>query len=209
MRILFVLLTLFCLGAQVTAARPLDLTLTAGFNGVMSNDALLKNNKGAELGAIASLPLTFWREDANLVTLRAQYTSYANGIETPSPANAATLVKLTNAGHAQLRADFRQIFALWGIEFSAGLGIQVPLTTSLLAPRGELTFTEAKSTYAAAAPEIQKIDSAYAGYVRLGIDQRVLADSVLLGIALEINFVESIKTEQRAVLNFYAGAKIF
>lgn len=195
--------------AQVTKRRELEFAVTAGFGSVLASNDLLKNNKGAEIGLIATLPLTLWKEDANLVTLRGQYTDYANGIETPSPLDPATNVKLTNAGHSQLRMDFRQIFTYWDIQWSVGLGMQLPVTSSILTPRGEFTFADAKSNYPAASDSIAKIDRSFAGYLRLGIDQKILSNALIIGIALELTFAESPKTEQRALLNIYAGARIW
>lgn len=202
------LLLLLCCRA-LAANQPFEVALTAGFNGVLSNVDLLKDNKGAEIGVISTLPLKIWREDANLLTVRGQYTSYTNGIDTPSPLLAAETVKLTNAGHSQIRTDFRQIFVYWDIHWSVGVGLQIPITSNLLAPRGQLTFDEARTIYAAAATAIEKIDRSYAGYLRIGVDQKLLSNMIIIGAAFELNFVETPRTEQRLVFNFYAGAKIF
>lgn len=189
--------------------RELEFAVTAGLGGVMSNNELLKNNKGAEIGLITTLPVTLWKEDANLVTLRGQYTSYANGIETPSPLDPTTNVKLTNAGHSQLRMDFRQVFTYWDIQWSVGLGMQIPITSNILTPRGEFTFADAKSNYATAADSISKFDRSFAGYLRLGIDQKILSNTLIIGVALELTFAEAPKTDQRAFFNLYAGARIW
>lgn len=195
--------------ATALKKRELEFAVTAGFGSVMTNNELLKNNKGAEIGLITTLPVTLWKEDANLVTLRGQFTHYANGIETPSPVDPATNVKLTNAGHSQLRLDFRQVFIYWDIQWSVGLGLQIPVTSRILTPRGEFTFAETKGYYPAAADSIAKFDRSFAGYLRLGIDQKIFSNTLILGAAIELTFAEAPRTDQRAFLNLYAGARIW
>lgn len=193
--------------AETIPTRTWQIGVTAGFNSIASGDELVKKNSGAEIGLQTTLPYTLWKEDANLFTLRGQFTSFSNGIDATAANGDA--VKLVNASHSQARLDFRQIFIHWGIHWSAGLGVQIPITTNILTPRGEFRFADARSYYPDSTAELAKIDKSFAGYVRLGIDQKFLADALLLGVALEIGLVESPKTQQRAVLNFYAGARIW
>lgn len=187
--------------------RALQIGVTAGFNSLVSGDALVKKNQGAELGIVANLPLSLWKEDANLVTLRGQFTNFSTGIDTPG-ANGDT-VKLVNASHSQLRADFRQVFTYWSVGWSIGLGVQIPLTTNILTPRGEFNFSDAKNYYPGADTELTKIDRSFMGYLRLGIDQKFFSDALLVGGGLEIGFAETPKTSQRLALNFYAGARVW
>ena len=193
--------------AETIPARTWQIGVTAGFNSIASGDELVKKNSGAEIGLQTTLPYTLWKEDANLITLRGQFTSFSNGIDATAANGDA--IKLVNASHSQARLDFRQIFIHWGIHWSAGLGVQIPITSNILTPRGEFSFADARSYYPDSTAELAKIDKSFAGYVRLGIDQKLLADALLLGVALEIGLVESPKTQQRAVLNFYAGARIW
>lgn|GEM_PF-3371121 len=193
--------------AETIAPRSWQIGMTAGFNSTVSGDALVKKNSGAEIGLQTTLPYTLWKEDANLVTLRGQFTSFSNGIDATAANGDA--IKLVNASHSQVRLDCRQIFIYWGIHWSAGLGVQIPVTSNILTPRGEYTFAEARGNYPDSTAELSKIDKSFAGYVRLGIDQKLLADALLLGVALEIGVIESPKTQQRAVLNFYAGARLW
>lgn len=188
-------------------ARGLHFAVTAGFNMIASRDNLIKKNEGAEIGLITTLPLTLWKEDANLVTVRGQFTNFSNGVD--ATAENGDAIKLSNASHSQVRVDFRQIFVYWGIHWSAGLGVQIPVTTNILTPRGEYNFTDAKGYYPDAEGQLSKIDKSYAGYLRLGVDQKLLSDTLLLGLALEINLIESPKTQQRFVVNFYAGARVW
>lgn len=194
-------------GAPGNNPREWQFAITAGFNSVLSGDTLIKKNEGAEIGLFSTLPVSLWKEDANLVSIRGQFTNFTNGVDALG-VNGDT-VKLTNASHSQLRLDARQIYAYWGIHWSVGLGVQIPLTTNILTPRGEFTFNEARGYYPDSEERLAKIDRSFAGYVRLGIDQKILADALLLGGALEINVFESPKTGQRFILNFYAGARIW
>lgn len=187
--------------------RILQIGVTAGLNSLVSGDALVKKNQGAELGIVATLPFSFWKEDANLVTLRGQFTNFSTGIDTVGT-NGDT-VKLVNASHSQLRADFRQIFTYWSISWSVGLGLQIPLTTNILTPRGEFSFADAKNYYPGAEAELAKIDRSFMGYLRLGIDQKFFSDALLVGGGFEIGFGETPKTSQCLALNFYAGARVW
>jgi hypothetical protein len=188
-------------------ARTLQIDITGGFNSILSNDELVKKNQGAEIGLLATLPFALWKEDANLVAVRGQFTSFSNSIA--AVGDNGNDVKLANASHAQIRFDFRQIFIYWGVHWSAGLGFQVPITTNILTPRGELSFADAKNYYSDGEAQIAKIDRSFAGYLRLGIDQKLLSDVLILGAAFEIALAESPKTNQRFILNFYAGARIW
>lgn len=196
----------FSLGAEGDN-RPLQIGVTAGFNSLVSGDALVKKNQGAELGIVTSLPVSLWREEANLITVRGQFTNFSTGIDTAG-ANGDT-VKLVNASHSQLRADCRQVFTYWSVGWSVGLGIQIPLTTNILTPRGEFNFSDAKNYYPGADAELAKIDRSFMGYLRLGIDQKLFSDALLVGGGLEIGFAETPKTSQRFALNFYAGARVW
>ena len=192
------------------APLPWQFAITTGFNSVAAGkDSLLSDNRGAELGLVARVPWRFLEERENLITLRAQTIAFSNAIETASPAVAGETVKLTNATHSQLRLDARQIYEYWGIHWSAGLGVMLPVTSSITTPRGEYTFAEAGERYSAAQGDLRKIDKSYAVYLRLGIDQRLLDDALLLGFGLDIQALEFPRTEQRVALNFYAGVRVW
>jgi hypothetical protein len=189
--------------------RRLQFALTAGLNALATNNALLKKNEGAEIGVITTLPVKIWRENANLVTLRGQFTNYSNGIELNSTNAAGEKNKLVNAGHSQLRMDFRQVFTLWNVSWSAGLGFQIPLSTRVMSPRGEFSFADARGYYPEAGAGLSSMDRSYAFYLRLGIDQKLFDDNLLLGLGFEINLAEAPRTDQRAFLNLYAGARLW
>lgn len=189
---------------------PWQLAITTGFTSVAADkDSLLADNRGAELGLVATVPWRFLNEKANLIALRAQTIAFPNAIETASPAVAGETVKLTNASHSQLRLDARQIYEYWGIHWAVGLGVMVPVTSSITTPRGEYTFAEAGAIYTAAQGDLRKIDRSYAVYLRLGIDQKLLDDALLLGVGLDIQALEFPRTEQRVALNFYAGVRVW
>lgn len=208
----FLLLFSLALSAQPNTETllPWQLAVTTGFASVAAGkDSLLADNRGAELGLVATLPWRFMNERASLVTLRAQTIAFPTAIETPSPAVAGETVKLTNASHSQLRLDARQIYELWGIHWALGLGVMVPVTSSITTPRGEYTFAEAGAIYTAAQGDLRKIDKSYAVYLRFGIDQKMLDDALLLGLGIDIHALEFPRTEQRVALNFYAGVRVW
>ncbi len=192
------------------ASLPWQFAVTTGFISVAADkESLLSDNRGAELGLIARMPWRFLEERENLIALRAQTIAFPNAIETASPAVAGETVKLTNASHSQLRLDARQIYEHWGVHWSVGLGFMVPVTSSITTPRGEYTFAEAGEKYTAAQGDVRKIDTSYAVYLRLGIDQKLLDDALLLGFGLDIQALEFPRTEQRVALNFYAGVRVW
>lgn len=193
----------------VTNKREFQVAVAAGFNNILSSDNFLKPNSGAEIGLLLTLPLQIWREDASIVAVRGQFTSFSNGIDSLATDGTGNTLKLVNASHAQLRTDFRQIFRHWGVDWSIGLGVQIPITSRILTPRGELNFSDARTYYADSASSLDKIASTYAGYLRLGIDQKLLGDALCVGVAFEINFVESPQSLQRTAINLYAGARIW
>lgn len=198
---------LFATDVFIEKPRQWQIGVTAGLNSIGSEDPVLKNNRGAEFGIIATLPYTLWKEDASIVVLRGQFTGFPQGIQ--SQDDSGNEVLLINASHAQARFDFRQVFVYWGIHWSVGLGLQIPITSRILTPRGEFNFRHASAFYKSADSALKKIDSATAGYIRLGVDQKFLDDTLLLGLGLEISFAESPKTEQKTVINFYAGARVW
>ncbi len=186
-----------------------QIDITAGINRIASGNALVKKNEGAEIGIIAKLPWRFWLEERNLIAVRGQLTNYSNGIALPTTNAVGQQNKLVNAAHSQLRIDWRQVFPLWGIHWSAGLGVQIPIVSGILTPRGEYSFNEAKSFYPEAAADIGRIDRSAGIFLRLGVDQKLLDDALVLGAALEVMTIESPRTEQRFVLSLYAGARIW
>ena len=188
--------------------RNFQIAVAAGFNRILSNDEFVKQNAGAEFAVISTLPLTLWREDANLFAVRAQYTAFRGDIELPKD-TAGNADKLFYPSHSQIKADFRQIFRHWNIDWSLGLGFQLPVYDRTLTPLGTFTFKEASELYPEARDTLAKIDRSYAIFLRLGIDQKFLEDALIAGLAIEINAVEFPKTQQRASLNFYVGARVW
>lgn len=200
----FALLVTLPLMAEETAApRVFQLAVAAGFNRILSGDAFVKQNAGAEFGVITTMPFRIWREDANLVTLRAQYTRYTDDIELPNSA------KIFYPSHSQVKADLRQIFRYWSVDWSLGLGFQVPVYNRTLTPLGTFNFDDTVSRYPDARETLAKIDRSYALYLRAGIDQKFLDDALIAGLAIEFNAIEIPKTQQRATLNFYIGARVW
>ncbi len=182
--------------------------VVAGFNRIISRDAVVRDNTGAEIGAIASLPFHLWREDQNLVTFRAQYTRFSNEIS-PDGNSGSEPVRLFYPSHSQLKFDYRQIFSLWAIDFSFGFGYQLPVYNGVLTPLGRLTFAEATAIYPQAREILDKIGPSHAIYARFGIDQKFLDDALIAGIGFEVNAWENPKTLQRFSFNFYAGARVW
>lgn len=183
--------------------------IIVGISRIAGSKALVKNNEGAEIGIVTRLPWRLWVEERNLIAVRAQLTGYSSGIELPTANAAGEPNKLVNASHSQVRIDWRQIFPLWGIHWSAGLGVQIPVVSGILTPRGEYSFSEAKSLYPEAAADLGRIDRSTGIFVRLGVDQKLLDDALVLGAALEIMTIEVPRTEQRFALSLYAGARIW
>ncbi|MFZ5630524.1 MAG: hypothetical protein ACOY5B_15435 [Spirochaetota bacterium] len=182
----------------------------AGFNSVAAaKDSLLADNRGAELGLYVTTPWRLWNEHYTALSLRAQAVAYPNAIVTPSPAVAGENVKLTNAVHSQLRADIRQIYELWDIHWTLGLGFLLPVSSSISTPRGEFTYTEARTVYPESAGNLRKIDRSYAVFLRVGIDQKLMNDMLLLGLGLDISALEFPRTEQLVSFNFYAGVRVW
>lgn len=183
--------------------------ITAGISRIASGNPLIKQNEGADIGVITQLPWRFWLEERNLVSVRAQLTNYSNGIELQTTNSVGEQNKLVNAAHSQLRIDWRQIFPLWGIHWSAGIGMQIPIVSSIITPRGEFSFSEAKSLYPEVAADIGRIDRSTGIFVRLGVDQRLLDEALTLGVAFEVMTIEVPRTEQRLAFSLYAGARIW
>ena len=183
--------------------------VTAGMTRISSSNALLKKNEGAEIGIITKLPWRLWFEERNLVAIRGQVTNYSNGIDLPTTNAVGQQNRLVNAAHSQVRIDWRQVFPLWGIDWSAGLGVQIPVVSSIMTPRGEYSFSEARALYPEVAAEIGRIDRSTGVFLRLGIDQKLLDDALVLGAAVEIMTIESPRTEQRFALSAYVGARIW
>lgn len=182
----------------------------AGFNSVAAGkDALLSENRGAELGLYLTTPWRLWCEHSTALALRAQSVAYPNAIETPSPTVASETVKLTNASHSQLRAEMRQTYALWDIPWTIGLGLMLPVSSSISTPRGELSYSEARATYTEASDQLRKIDQSYAVFLRFGIDQKLLDDALLLGLGFDFSALEFPRTEQRLGFNLYAGIRVW
>ncbi len=188
--------------------RRFQVAVAAGFNRILSNDDFVKQNAGAEFAILSTLPLKLWREDANLVTLRAQYTRYTDDIVLPAN-NGNNQGKLFYPSHSQIKADFRQIFRHWGIDWSFGLGFQIPVYNRTLTPLGTFTFDEASELYPEARDTLAKIDRSYALYLRAGIDQKFLDDALIAGLGFELNAIEIPKTQQRLTVNFYIGARVW
>lgn len=181
-----------------------------GFNSVAAGkDSLLADNRGAELGLYVTTPWRLWQEHYTALSLRAQAVAYPNAIETPSPTAAGETVKLTNAVHSQLRADVRQIYELWGIHWTLGLGMMLPISNSISSPRGELAYADARTIYPDAAANLRRIDRSYALFLRLGIDQKFLNDMLLLGLGLDVSAMEFPRTDQLMTINFYAGVRVW
>jgi hypothetical protein len=185
-------------------SKSLQFAIAGGLNFNLTTDPFVRKSEGAEVGAIAILPWHVWREDLALVTMRAQYTNYSTEIPL-SGGNSS----LKNAAHAQLRADYRQGFEHWGLNWTVGLGIMFPLHSAMLTPKGEFSFSEAEAYYPEAAGSISKINSSSAVYLRLGIDQQVLSDILIIGGGVELTALEWPKTTQRAYVNFYAGVRVW
>lgn len=214
-----VLFGLLCVTGSLAADEPAhaneahrnvwQVDIVAGISRIASGNPLIKQNEGAEIGVITQLPWRFWLEERNLVSVRAQLTNYSNGIELPTTNAVGQQNKLVNAAHSQLRIDWRQIFPLWGIHWSAGIGMQIPIVASIITPRGEYSFNEAKSFYPEVAADIGRIDRSTGFFLRLGIDQKLLDDALVLGAGLEIMTIEAPRTEQRFAINLYAGARIW
>ncbi len=184
--------------------------MTAGFNSVAAaKQSLLADNRGSELGFIVTTPWRLWHGSYSAFGVRAQAVAYPNAIDTPSPTVAGESVKLTNAVHSQVRADFRQIYEIWGIHWSLGLGLMLPVTNSISTPRGEFSYADARSAYPQAADSLRKIDRSYAVFVRLGIDQKLLDDYLLVGLGLDISALEFPRTQQLVSINLYAGVRVW
>jgi hypothetical protein len=181
-----------------------------GFNSVAAGkDSLLQDNRGAELGLYVTTPWRLWQEHYMAFSLRAQAVAYPNAIETPSPTIAGETVRLTNAVHCQARADFRQIYELWDIHWTLGLGLMLPISNSISSPRGELTYADARSVYPEAAASLRRIDRSYALFLRIGLDQKLMNDMLLLGLGFDINAAEFPRTDQLVTVNFYAGVRVW
>lgn len=200
-------------GAHQLSAHPQgewQAAVIAGFNSVAAGkDSLLTDNRGAELGLYITTPWRLWQEHYTALSLRAQAVAYPNAIETPSPTVAGETVKLTNAVHSQLRADLRQIHELWGIHWTLGLGLLLPISSSISSPRGEMAYADAGSAYPEAAASLRRIDRSYAVFLRLGVDQKLLGDMLLLGPGFDISALEFPRTDQLVTINFYAGVRIW
>lgn len=193
----------------IAQPRSWEIGVTAGLNSVVSNNALLKKNEGAEIGLQVTLPWHLWKEERNLLSLRGQLTNYSNGIELPTANALGQQTKLVNASHSQVRLDWRQVFLLWDIDWTFGFGVQIPVTSSVLTPRGEYSFAEAKNYYPDAVADLGRIDRSTGVFLRFGIDQKFFDDALLLGAGFEVMVIESPRTEQRFALNLYAGAKVW
>lgn len=201
-------LLLFSVASLRAEVKPFQLGVAAGFNRLISQDVLARENSGAEIGILTYLPFQIFNESANLVTVRAQYTRYNNDLIFANASGDDT-VRLFFPSHSQLKFDFRQIFQYWGIGFSLGLGLQLPVSTSVLTPLGRFTFREAATLYPQSKELLAKIETSHAVYVRVGIDQKFLDDALLAGIGIDVNILETPKTLQRYTLNVYAGARIW
>ena len=197
------LTTLPAIAEEIAAPRVFQLAVAAGFNRILSGDDFVKQNAGAEFGIIATMPFKIWREDANLITLRAQYTRYTDDLVLPNSA------KIFYPSHSQVKADLRQIFRQWSIDWSFGLGFQIPVYNRALTPLGTFNFDDTVNLYPDARQTLAKIDRSYALYLRAGIDQKFFDDALIAGLGLEFNLIEIPKTQQRATLNFYIGARLW
>ncbi|MBL8035653.1 MAG: hypothetical protein JNJ69_18260 [Leptospiraceae bacterium] len=215
MRRAALLSTFFCgisltsIGAEEIPERRWQIAVAAGLNSIVTNNTLLKNNEGAEVGLLTSLPYQLWKEDAAFISVRGQLTNYSNGITLSSTNAIGNPDKLVNAAHSQLRIDYRHIYIYWGIHWSIGLGVQLPVTSRILTPRGEFSFAETKNWYPEAQADIARIDRSTGVYLRLGIDQKLLDEALIAGIAFELMAIEAPRTDQRFALNAYIGARLW
>ena len=187
-----------------------QVAVMTGFNSVAAGkESLLADNRGTELGLYVTTPWQLWSAHYTALSLRAQAVTYPNAIETPSPAVAGETVKLTNAVHSQLRADIRQIYEIWDIHWTLGLGLMLPVTNSISTPRGEFSFADARTEYPQATDSLRKIDRSYAVFLRVGIDQKILNDMLLLGLGFDISALEFPRTAQLVSFNLYAGVSVW
>ena len=195
-------------GFAIENPRTFQVALAGGFNRILSGDDFVKQNAGAEFSVLSTLPWQIWREDFNLVVIRAQFTRFTDEIVLPTNAagNSPTLFYPT---HSQIKADLRQIFHVWQIGWSLGLGFQIPIYNGVLTPLGRFTFADAKDNYPDASTALDKIKPASAIFLHAGIDQKFLDDALIAGIGLDINFASFPANSERVAFNIYAGARLW
>lgn len=195
------------LGAET--GRTFQVALAGGFNRIFSGDDFVKQNTGAEFSVLSTLPWQIWREDFSLVVIRAQFTRFTDEIVLPTNASTGTSPTLFYPTHSQMKADLRQVFHIWQIGWSLGLGFQVPVYNSVLTPLGRFTFADAKENYPGASTTLDKIRPAYAIFMHAGIDQKFLDDALIAGIGLDISVASFTANSERVAFNVYAGARLW
>lgn len=187
-----------------------QLLVFSGFHSVAAQaDSPLAKNRGAELGTFVVTPWRLFQEKYTAVVLRVQTIAFPRGITIPSPAVPDESIKLTNATHTQLRTDFRHILTWLEIDWSLGGGLMLPVTSSILTPRGEFDFANAKQLYPLATSSLQQMDSSYALFFHAGIDQMLLAGMLLLGVGVDISLLEFPRTKQSFAFSLYAGVRVW
>lgn len=215
--LLFLLNTVLALQSQLFAVEELSplawhAAVTTGLNSIAApKDSQLANNRSAEIGVHVITPWRIWNERYTAWMLRAQTIAYPKAIVIPAPNHALTgdTIKLTNAVRSQLRAELRQVYRWSGVDWALGLGLMLPVTSSISTPRGEFTYSEARTFYPDADSGLRKLDSSYAIFIHLGIEQSLLDELFLLGIGLDMSVLEFPRTDQFGYINFYAGVRIW